>query len=310
MLVIVMCHPGITRHDVDEAEYLRLAQEKQFDCVGQVFKNSKESGSCVLIGDRYVLTAAHVLIDFDMRPDTILLKGGTILGSGSLRDTIPMNGFARIISNTPFNQRATNVASLSVRFKEQSFKVKRITLYQSYLDTTNKGANDIALLELAEPVKAIAPARINTAFDELHANMVGVGYGESGPADRPELVGLNHKKIAGENVVDSLGGATYDGHESIMLCDFDHPTRTDCNKMGSPVPRPLEYTVSGGDSGGGLFRKKEGKWELIGICASSETNFGQLSKTGYYGEIMGWTRVSVFADWVRKTMNEKGLHKP
>jgi len=72
--------------------------------------------------------------------------------------------------------------------------------------------------------------------------------------------------------------------------------------MGSAKPLPLEYTVAGGDSGGGLFRKNKGKWELIGICSGSEINIDKLMKVGYYGQSMNWVRVSVFEKWIRDSM--------
>lgn len=68
--------------------------------------------------------------------------------------------------------------------------------------------------------------------------------------------------------------------------------------MGSATPRPLEYICGGGDSGGGLFRQIENHWELIGICAGSSTDIPQLLKTGYYGQIMSWTRIAGFEKWI------------
>ena len=56
---------GIIRHDINEKEYMKLATEKQFDCVGQVCKDTSSSGSCVLISDRFVLSTTHAFIDSD-----------------------------------------------------------------------------------------------------------------------------------------------------------------------------------------------------------------------------------------------------
>lgn len=273
---------GIIRHDIDEKEYLRLATKKQFDCVGQVLKDTLSSGSCVLISDRFVLSAAHVFIDSDTRSDTINFNGQTV------------------VTYMPYNHRVTDVKELSVVFKGQKRKIKNLWLHPFYLDSLTKGSCDIALLELESSLDNITPTNINTEFNEQNSNVVGVGYGASGPADRPDLVSNYDKKIAGQNVVDSISGTKYMGFETLLICDFDHPTRKDCNKTGSPTPRPLEYVSTGGDSGGGLFRKKDNKWELIGICAGSNTDIDQLMKTGYYGQIMEWTRVSAFTNWIEK----------
>jgi hypothetical protein len=84
--------------------------------------------------------------------------------------------------------------------------------------------------------------------------------------------------------VDEFGGELVNGRPGLLMCDFDHPTDSaDCNKMGRGTPRPLEYFCGGGDSGGGLFRKKGKAWELIGICSGSEHNVDQMVRTGYYG---------------------------
>ncbi|MCK9290784.1 MAG: hypothetical protein WCR58_09245 [Bacteroidales bacterium] len=78
-IIFLTFFSGIIRHDVDEKAYLELAAEKQFDCVGRVFKDTTASGSCVLISDRFVLSAAHVFIDRDTRPDTLNFNGQTIV---------------------------------------------------------------------------------------------------------------------------------------------------------------------------------------------------------------------------------------
>lgn len=271
---------GIVRHDVDENDYLKLAAEKQFECVGRVYIDTSTSGSCVLISNRFVLSAAHVFIDSDTRPDTMEFNEQTV------------------IVDTPFNERVTDENILTLVFNGQKVKVKKLTLHPDYLDSLTKGSCDLALIELEQPLEGISPAKLNTAFDELKSNVVGVGYGASGPANRPDLVGLYNKKIAGENVVDSIAGQEYLGFNTLLLCDFDHPKREDCNKLGSPVPRPLEYISSGGDSGGGLFRNNGKEWELIGICSGGGIDIGQLMKSGYYGQTMEWTRVAVFTKWI------------
>lgn len=283
-LAFMIFFSGIFRHDIDKKNYLKLAAEKQFDCVGRIFIDTSTSGSCVLISNRFVLSAAHVFINSDTRLDTMLYNG-------------------QIVSvNTPYNERVTDINKLTLVFNGQKVKVKKLTLHPNYLDSLTKGSCDIALIELEQPLKGISPAKPNDAFDELKSNVVGVGYGASGPANRPDLVGLLNKKIAGENVIDSIAGPGLSGNETILFCDFDHPTRNDCNKMGSSVPRPLEYITSGGDSGGGLFKKEGENWKLIGICSGSGIELEQFKKAFYYGQVMEWTRVSAFTEWIAANM--------
>jgi hypothetical protein len=139
------------------------------------------------------------------------------------------------------------------------------------------------------------------AFDELHRDVTGVGYGASGRADKPESVKLEHKKIAGESVVDSVGGPEFENHGTLLFCEFVSPN----NKAGKHVARPLEYTPGAGDSGGGLFRQEGNDWELVGICSGEGTagvDIQRLLKTGYYGQTMSWTRVSTFTGWITEQM--------
>jgi hypothetical protein len=74
--------------------------------------------------------------------------------------------------------------------------------------------------------------------------------------------------------------------------------------MGNATPRPLEYVGSGGDSGGGLFRYNNKKWELAGIYSQTDINVLDIIKTGYYCAIMKWTRVSAFDDWISAEMKK------
>ena len=271
---------GIIRDDVKEEKYIKLAQQKQFDCVGQVFKDTVPAGSCVLIGDRFVLSAAHVFTENDFRLDTIVSNGLTM------------------IINKPINSRTGDITTYYFSFNGKRYQGKSLKLYPSYLDSLTKGNFDIAVIELKAIVKLVPPAAVSNSFDELHSNVVGVGFGASGIATQPQTVSLLNKKIAGENVIDSLSGFLLNDKPTKLLCDFDHPMRNDCNKMGSSKPRPLEYISAGGDSGGGLFRQTKSGWELIGITSGSGINTEQLMKSGYYGQIDEWTRVSVFANWI------------
>jgi hypothetical protein len=287
VLAFLTFFSGIIRDDVKEEKYLKLARQKQFDCVGQVFKDTIPAGSCVLISDRFVLSAAHVFIENDYRSDTIVSNGMTM------------------IINKPINPRTGDITTYFFSFNGKRYQGKSLKIYPSYLDSLSKGKCDIALIELKEVVKNISPAKISNSFDELHSNIVGVGFGASGIASQPQTLAFHNKKMAGENVIDSLSGFVLNDKPTILMCDFDHPTRKDCNKMGSSQPRPLEYSCSGGDSGGGLFRQSKTGWELIGITSGSGVNVEQLMKTGYYGQINEFTRVSVFANWI---MGQTGIN--
>ena len=295
---------GVYRHDVPAKKYKDLAAQKQFDCVGMVLKteDKEKRGSCVLIGRKYVLSAAHVFMVKEYRLDTIYIdKNGKVAPKAEAQ--------GKIIVNQPVSSRAGSAEDFQFRFGDRLYTGKRLKIYPCYLDTAQKFCGDIAVIELEEEVKDIEPAKLNRKFDELHSEITGVGYGASGPADKPQDVSLYMEKIAGQNVIDELDGATINGMPSLFAFDFDHPTRDDCNRMGSAKPLPLEYKENGGDSGGGIFRKTDTGWELVGVVTGgpkSGVEVDRLLKTGYYGHISEQTRVSVFADWIDNSIAEFG----
>jgi secreted trypsin-like serine protease len=266
-------------------KHKQLAHKKEFDCVGQIFMDDESIGSCVLVNQRFVLTAAHVCFDSETRKDTVHINGHTE------------------IHYVPYQEKQVPPSELVIVFGKTRMKATRIILHPSNTDSISQNGFDLALIELEKPIRSILPASINSKTNELNAHVTGVGFGASGVANKPQSVSLKDEKMAGENVVDSIGGQIWNGNETTLFCDFDHPTRTGCNKMGSAIPQPLEYTCSGGDSGGGLFRKKGSRFELIGICSGMITNLAQFKKTGYYGQIMEWTRISVFSKWIADNLH-------
>src|SRR6185437_6804100 len=226
-LFVLTSQAGIYRHDRKESQYAALAAQPQFDCVGQLWRGDELYGSCVLVGSKYVISAAHCFIESSYRPDTIV------------------QGNQTIVAYQPYDQHVGRDSDYSVIYNGTRYHCKKLKIYPDYMDTATNDGLDVAFMELEEDVKDVKPAIISGAFDELHADVTGVGYGVSGPADKPGEIAKGSKKLAGENVIDSLGGYVLNDNPTIMFCDFDHPTDTSCNKMGSSVPRDLEYITGG-----------------------------------------------------------------
>ena len=285
-ICIILFSSGIIRHDIPEAEYVALANQPQFDCAGFITnsKDSSLSGFCFLVNNKFILSAAHVFYsDQLIGSDTLIRNGKRII-------------YPRYLSTVG------NAQDYLFTFNGKSYKGKKIIKHPIYNDSV--GDYDLAIIELYEEVIGIDPVQLNITRNEKNSRVVGVGYGVSGIANKPETVLNLMKKIGGENIIDKIGGykdlATKERAE--MFADFDSPNGCKkCNKMGDSKPLKLEFITGGGDSGSGLFREKDGTWSLIGICTGGSLNVKQMLKTGYYGKIGTWTRVSLYTDWIEKT---------
>lgn len=278
---------GIIRHDVDKEKYIELAKGEEFKSVGELWINTCFSGSAVLISDKYVLSAAHTVIESDTRIDTINNNG------------------LIFYANVPINHRVVNSKSLFIKFGGKRFAVEEIIVHPKYLANIDRGEFDMVLLKLKESVQEINPADLSFTADEINSNVTGVGYGATGVADK-ENVTMEIEKLAGQNVVDSIGGTKHNGLDLYMFSDFDSPEDPSTNKLGSSKPRELEYISDAGDSGGGLFRANtKNRMELIGILKGSEFDHRQFQKTVHYGQIMRWTRLAPFQEWISETIFKK-----
>ncbi|HEY3875637.1 MAG TPA: trypsin-like serine protease [Candidatus Kapabacteria bacterium] len=282
LIAWIFVFAGRGRHDVPLSKYYELAAQHQFDCVGELLANKPYPGSGVLIDSEDVLTAAHCVME----------------STGHL-DTIKSGGYTMTV-NVDDSTYIGSPQSYSFRFGDQIYHGVKITVHPKY---NHLIANqfDLAIVKLDRPVKNVDLPHLCENHDELGAIVVGVGFGPGGPADTPEVKNPI-RKFAGENVIDSMSRPDEFGLPTLMLCDMDHPTDSSCNKTVSKIPRPLEYIASGGDSGGGLFRLKNGKWELIGILTGGGINIDQFKRTGYYGQIMKWTRLSTFQSWISSSL--------
>ncbi len=284
-LVFFIFSSGIYRHDVNVQDYIDLGKEPQFNCVGQLVIAKEPKASCVLVQERFVLTAAHNLVLGEAIADTTMVEG------------------KQVILYTEDNLHVLPPDMISVKFGDKEFGVKGVTIHPFYLHEETKGSCDIALIELAEPAQDILTPKLNDKPDEWNSFVIGVGFGVSGPANRPDLVSPKNKKIAGQNVIDSIGGFELSGLKTLLFADFDHPADTTCcNRMGSPIPQPLEFMISGGDSGGGLFRYNNNEWELIGITSGGGIDLDQFMKSFYYGQVGAWTRVSALHEWISENI--------
>lgn len=269
-LLSIPVFAGIYRHDVPLEKYTALANQKEFDCVGQVCIREydfcragvgdeifKYKSSCVLIHEQYILCAAHV---FDYGKEM-------------------------------------NVSDYRFKFNRGFYSAETIVFFRE-----GEVTHDLVLIKLDRPVTHITPAIIGTDTNELYKQVTGVGYGSV--RNGMQYNGIEHLdyKMAGHNIIDSIGGERYKRQPTLLMADFDHPERHDLNVCGSADPLDLEYITNGGDSGGGLFVEDEQGYRLVGITLGKKSSIS--TTTGHYGSVSKWLRVSLFADWIKEEMDE------
>jgi secreted trypsin-like serine protease len=160
---------------------------------------------------------------------------------------------------------------------------------------------DIALVELAEPVMDVVPARIYSGSDELGMVVTLVGRGQTGngltgPTGEDRRVRAATNRV--ESTLDVFPGTQARGQypaEGFQLrFTFDSP--------GSGAATDLEGISGGGDSGGPAYIRKEGLLYVIGVSSGQDSRPAK-HKAGRYGVLEYYVRVSHFAPWIQGIVN-------
>ncbi|GBL05972.1 trypsin-like serine protease [Glaciecola sp. KUL10] len=286
---------GVIRHDVDDALYRELAQQSQFQAVGDLLFNTGGAGSSfssrcsgTLIAQNMVLTAAHCLDNADTTVTRFEVGGDFYFGEAWM-------------------------------------------VHENWVPDSSVFLGwDIALMMLSENVFGVDVANLyDTGGDDTgeQGEVIGthVGFGATGNG----LLGATQAsgtKRAGNNQLDGTGLFGED-HDRIIYDDFDAPAGTDPalvdgngdgtvgdglsfieNPIAAITTRPsgtaldLEYTIGGGDSGGGFFVEENGEWYVAGVHSFTVGLEGRPAPfNGSYGDFSGSTRVSSFLDWIDTT---------
>ncbi|MCD6068050.1 MAG: hypothetical protein K0S33_2876 [Bacteroidetes bacterium] len=281
VVLVVTMSSGIYRHDRPVERYMQLAAEPQFDGVGRLLRieNGKweNAGSFVLIDSLHILSVAHCFIG-EKRKDTIVDYKGM-----KIQTYVVTGHYERPASDFRFSVQNLLLTA------------KSIVMHPDYM---KNGSCDIVLITLDKPLSGQAVLTLNEIPDELGDTVTGVGYGVSGPANKPEHVMSYSTKLAGQNKIDSIGGVKAASIATVLFADFDQPDpKKKTNRLGSSKPLDLEYSTGGGDSGGPLFRFRKGNMQLIGLASYGDGSADEI-KNGYYGKVMGWTRIAAFKDWI------------
>ncbi|MEM7697654.1 MAG: trypsin-like serine protease [Verrucomicrobiota bacterium] len=311
------------RHDVGEEPYLAAGANEGAFAPSQNFPDLspvcsigairgkgngafEHYGTGTLIGDRFVLTAAHVVIS-ERNPNRFESNLEVRFGSNSDRPTETLS-VSKIHTRLRLGSRALEALS------DDSDAPERLIIRAEF--------NDIALLELVDQPKVIQPAAVADRLPPLGSRVVIAGYGDAGFGDdhREARWQPAGERRACENTLDRdvvtnpETGRENDG--GLIMFDFDSPARDrntlegeaargweDLIGSGTSVaaPLPLEGVGYPGDSGGPAFAYIDEAWRIIGVCGYG-TGYPAHRKREriQYGDISIYTRVPSHSDWINE----------
>ncbi|MDP6379460.1 MAG: trypsin-like serine protease [Candidatus Thalassarchaeaceae archaeon] len=294
---LLLPHEFGYRLDVSSSTYEDLGANREPYLVSEGYPDFSTTvaisnfGSGVIIGDRWVLTAGHVVLDEEYGEEQ---AGAWVVSVGSDRDN-----------------------------PDSTYDVKAIHIHPGWrADHSNDGLEygvDIALIELTSSIEGVIPApwANYTELDDSHLDSL---IYSSGFGDYSEILddgnGDYSQRRAWKNTLDRLSDdldppVDY-SHDDVwqggwVVYDFDSPdgdynSLADGKNSGgefsyvgegdsSSEALDLEGTSVPGDSGGPTYLKINGEWTVIGLTSHGSTD-------GYYGDLALNTRVSSHAGWI------------
>lgn len=267
------CPAGTIRHDRDPQQYLDLAQSPAFASASLLRITRNEpgfTGSGVLIGDRWVLTAAHLLEA--TRDITVSVGGHEVAAEGWVAHPRFTGDF----------RKGYDVGL--VRLRESVTGVTPAPLNRS-----KREQNQIATF--------------------VGFGRTGDGLSGGQPLDEVDFLARAGTNVIDGTVDLRLGFGKYKPRLAgrVFVVDFDNPDDASTNVTGSPDPTDLEFLIAQGDSGGPVFidDARLGVPVVAGIHSFGE--FLDERDDSDYGDVSGHSRVSVLRSWITKTMRRGDL---
>lgn len=257
-----MTHVRLTRHRI--ARFLLIA-------LPSILAAVLPAGAIVLRHDIDDTACRELARDYTM----VCRVGG---GMGTLIDPSWVITAAHVADGLP-RKAAT------VRFGETVVPVKAIHIHPDYADEEKH--RDLALLELAEPVQGITPARLAGPGEVIGTRVTLVGDGKNGtgltgPREGPRIMRAARNRVDG----------TRPGWISFV---FDTP----------PKGEPLEGISGPGDSGGPAFANRDGAPLIVGVSAYNDGD-----PQCVYGTTELYARVADERDWIDGVMSGKISSEP
>ena len=173
------------------------------------------------------------------------------------------------------------MATPTIRFGGHEYPVKAVFIHPAWTDL---GPHDMALVQLAAPVRGIVPARLYDDNREAAQVAYLVGNGKTGTGATRDRVDDDIWRAATSRV-DSTSATS-------LFLSFDAP----------PDGTELEGAPSAGDSGGPALLRRARQLYVAGI---SSAGFDGASGPASYGAVDVYTRVSTHRAWAASVLAGK-----
>jgi hypothetical protein len=172
--------------------------------------------------------------------------------------------------------------SVSVIHDDKEILISKYIKYPKF-DKTRHGYADIAVGFLKSPIHLKTYPVLYRGSDEPGKPCVMVGHGFTGTFVTGAKV-FDRKRRAGTNYIDQID-------RDVLICS---PSKPLSNKYTN-----LEYLISYGDSGGGLFIDGQ----LAGIHSFVQATDGKSDSS--YKDESCHTRISEFVDWINGVSSDE-----
>ncbi len=247
----------VRRHDVPDSRYRVPASAHP------ALADMPGAGHGVLIAPRWVVTAAHTL------PMQGALQEITLGG-------VP-RAVARVVVHPGYRVLPPSLVEQAMASGEAMLIVVELA-----------NSDDVALIELSEPVNDITPVPLHRDSGEAGMVVTLVGKGATGTGDS------GHAPTAPQRTELRQAHNTITSAHGRWLCYvFDAP----------PDALPLEGLTSNGDSGGPALLESEGGTRLVGLMAWKVVHGHVMTaRPGRYGQTNCAARIGHYADWIDEVL--------